>query len=193
MENAAIVAAWAAAVAAVVGPIVSVAMAHSMMKHENKRTEAAKLFRSIIANAHSFRSAFSAYLYQRERDNAAYSRQHSMQYNPNFHKPGDYDRAADHSREVQVQLRNAGSHLESWEAVLLADILSLRLLFGEESRHCESAIRDLVDVRSKMANQELENREVALLYVIQTVAKIAKSIEPMYDSLRRSDPLGTND
>ena len=60
MNEPATIAAWAAAIAAVIGPVISVAMAHLMVTQENLKRDASLLFQKLTEHMTSLRVTIRA-------------------------------------------------------------------------------------------------------------------------------------
>lgn len=198
MENAAIVAMWAAAIAAVVGPIVSVGMAHWMVKQENKRQEASALFRRIMEDSQNYKHAFEdryqygesskRYRKQLERQTTGLSgimRQHNE-------RQGQYDSTLERLymelQPLEDRYVRAFQEMRAIERLLNANVYSLGLLFGNESKRCGSAIRDLISMGIVFNEPELPPFEDCQNELNKRIDTTCQAMKPLYESLRNSDP-----
>lgn len=182
MENPAIIAAWAAAIAAFFGPILSIVLAHYMASRENKRIEAAKLFRSIIAHSHSYRRGLTKMLAAQNTELAAFQSRTNANLNPNFHSQERRDEADENYRKAVGMRNRAVFEWQDLEADLQADILAIELLFCSQGKQLVETILQLLDVHNNNSTDEdIELRATELMQ------EITVEIKPLHNSLHRDD------
>lgn len=214
MNDAAIVAAWAAAIAAVVGPIVSVRMAHQMVKHHDKRTAAAELFYHLVEHASNFRNEMldAYHLNQKVREklevimdtsiDSALSEEAVLDQG----KHPDLDQTFDDLKRLGYssldrnlsQCESAFRQARILRSQLDADGMALELLLGQQSRKCADSIKhygdyihelDEIQERSKMIFEEIvcENFEGILN---ERYEQIVTELASLHRSMEAMDEAG---
>lgn len=188
--NAAIYAAWAAAIAAAVGPVVSVALAYWMGRQENTRLEASKLFRAIMEHSQAYGDAFSDFYHFRQhleakkREITHYRNSRSL---PVAAGDGNDQRIPQLSNELMVldeRYHRSFSGIRSVAALLNADVLSLGLLFDKKSESCGRAIRELIALGGLVDSENVPPFQDCQSSVNELIARISNAMEPLHNSLR---------
>ncbi|EAQ81743.1 hypothetical protein DSM3645_29217 [Blastopirellula marina DSM 3645] len=140
LDNPAIVAAWAAAIAAILGPIVSVAMAHAMIRRDERRKTAIELFQRLTIDVVQFGNSVRRLLAKRELMKSKYERE-------------------DHNELIENDLDEFTKFfgpLDLCGATLRADILTIDLFFGERGKNCIDAIKTLLENCNTSGLDELD-------------------------------------
>lgn len=198
MDNPAIVAAWAAAIAALVGPIVSVAMAHYMAKQEDYRRTAGFLFRDVVKHLHEFFTAFDlAHSCRHRRDEALKleSRKEALLgaagIDPDG-RPALIEQAnliENEIRRTDEEYARAFRDLNLVVAVLSADLMSLDLVFPVASKRCQEKIRDLLNMTDRLVQDDLPERKQCKSEIDNQIDSINSEIAKLYRDFNATQQL----
>ncbi len=185
--------AWAAAIAAIFGPIIGVVMANTFAKHQSIRQEAAQLFRRIMEDSQKFRHAFMAvcrYQFNQLSADVRLSRIKTHRPSKLFSSPPDptLEAAKERLELADEQYAIALRELREIESILNADILSLGLLFDKQSEKCGRAIQELIAMSELFNREERPSDDDCQKRLNELIQRIMKEMKPLHDSLRRSDP-----
>lgn len=206
MDNPAVVAAWAAAIAAVIGPIISVAIASGFARHESMRTEASVVFRRIMENVQNYRHAFlnqHRFRSQIEKsqetlnqllDTIKVTAEAMDAQGESLHAQARalYDHGTADLREIEGRFAQAFNETRSLESLLNADKLSLGLLFDKHSEKCGQAINELIKMSELFNRAEIPKMDVCQDELNNRIQAITTEFKPLYESVRRSDPIRTD-
>ena len=184
MDNPAIVAAWAAAIAAVVGPILGVVMANSFSRHESTRIAASSLFRSVVEHSHRYRHCFDEVVYRKVTTDINHNRVERLKHIPTSQDRVDFTTDL-YNASVEAHSQ-AVKELGMVEAFLQADILDLELLFEKKSAKCVGLIRELVAIYDDIGKRELIELQQQ---TNDTVQRICNELQPLHRHVRKEDPL----
>lgn len=190
-QTPAIIAAWAAASAAFVGPLFGVAMAHLMARQQDKRTAAAKLFHAIVEHAQNYRHTLLDM-------NRADEQRHEQLERGKV--------VADHEEQISPLVQLMQSSLERIDSryysafqearmiqsQLNADAISLGLLLGSPSRDCVNAIKTLARSIHDFETEEVPDFDAVQAKLVELIENVIEEIKPLHDSLRRADPLSVD-
>ena len=192
MDNTAIVAAWAAAIATVVGPIVAVGMAHWMAKQESNRRDTSLLFRQVTEDIHRFRFAFLAKLYAQSKafdavpDSVPAIGQGGKWLGSEASK-SEYERKQDRLRQAIAYSNEMSQQLDSTIAILHADQMSLRLTFDKSSNKCVTTITELCDLVELLKRQPLPSYQECAEQLNSHLKSISGELTRLFDSLGEFD------
>ena len=201
MNDAAIVAAWAAVIAALLGPVVSVAIAHWMVRQENKRREAAELFRRIMENAQNYRHSFLDQHRFRTRNLTYADKLNKLlaiiretasaddAEGKRIHAETNalYQHGASDQQAIQDEYTRAFQETRAIESLLNADKLSLGLLFDQQSKPCGLLINELIEMSEDFNRDTIPEFVNCQERLNILVYRIGQEFKPLYESLRQAD------
>lgn len=193
MENATIVAMWAAALGALFGPIISVAMAHMMMKHENKRRDSATLFRQVAEDVNSYRVAFLQRHYAQSVSNDAIPGNPAIgpggKWLGSLESKADYERRETYFHKMIQYSRDSGERMRAVQAMLRADQISLRLFFDRASEKCVKAIGELYALESMFTQHPRPTYEDCEKRLSEKIEVINNEISALFETTKQPEEL----
>lgn len=206
METPAIVAMWAAAFAAVIGPVIGVVMANTFARHESRRTGAAGVFRRVMENSQNYRHAFlNQHRFRSQMESKGVMLNKLLETIEKTAPATDsvgrsihaqvqalYQQGVSDVQQIEGRFAQAFNETRSMESLLNADKLSLGLLFDMQSERCGRAINHLIAMSEVFNLESLPSMEECQTRLNDRLQAITAEIRPLHDSLRRSDPLCTD-
>ncbi|MEX1039661.1 MAG: hypothetical protein WDZ51_03455 [Pirellulaceae bacterium] len=197
MDDLDLVVSVATIIAVFLGPLFGVYVAGIYSRQENKRQEAARLFRLTNEHAQGFLYAFRTVhgiVVEQNEVNAQQNRQieiHkelSQSGSRAFVSPSSLKQTKDKLDAIAEKLKTQRREVEAVVIVLNADVVSLGILFGDSGVKCGEAIRHLIVMYSVLDNNEVPTAEACVEELKKRVDVIGKEMKALHDSLRKSDP-----
>jgi len=202
MDDPAIIATWAAVIAAIFGPLIGVGLASSLARQDARRTEATSVFRRIMEDAQNYRHAFSDLFWLESEAREKTDKKEALEYQLSLSRVFVKNLATSYTEEEQNKIDSLSADLQrvkskhakalndtrALDTLLNTDRMSLGLLFDMKSEKCGRAIERLIGISDVLKQKELPPRGECQDQLNERVLAISKEMRPLYESLRKLDP-----